>query len=115
MSQPNIVFSEAEKLKFMRMAEELENALEIERKSVKELSAFIQYRPLVEAIQRAKEKKINSPYELPNMNYWYFESDLGAWFHFSKSKARYALSDFMRAISGFPYEEPSGDSQQTPN
>lgn len=57
MSWPDIVFSEAEKLKFKRMAEELENALEIESKSVKELSAFVQYPPLVEAIQRAKEKK----------------------------------------------------------
>ena len=102
MSWPDIVFSEEDKAKFRALAIALEQELEIESQNSKEIEKFAKYPPLVEAINLAKGGNINSPLEISNMGYWYFESPLSEWFHFSKSKVRQTLSDFIRLISGFP-------------
>ncbi len=108
MNYPNIVFSESEKLKFKQMAEELEECLKIERKSFKGLEEFSRYPPLLEAIKLAKELKINSPFTLPNMGHWMFESLAAEWYH-SNSKGSELVSKFSLAIEGLPYEENESD------
>lgn len=116
MNAPSTVFSEEEKAKFQEIARVLERELDFEGKESNEIAMFSKYPPLVEAIRLAKSGDINAPLEIPNMSHWYFESPLGEWFHFSKSKARRTLSDFMRLISGFPlidvHDDPSKGASQ---
>ena len=106
MSWPDIVFSDEYKVKLKNMAELLEDALEKESNSFDELAVFAKYPPLVEAIKLAKEKKINSPLDLPNMNYWMCESPVSEWFYTGAGCSN-LVSRFSLAISGFPYEEPN--------
>lgn len=43
----------------------------------KDAAEFAEYPPLVSAIQRAKEGRIDVPEEIPNIGYWLFEKDIG--------------------------------------
>ena len=101
MSWPDIVFSEAEKEKFKRMAEALERRIAVDSKSYKDLERFSQYPPFVEAIKLANEKKIHKPLIVANTNYWYFETDLPDWM---RAEGTGMLSEFLSAIEGFPHK-----------
>jgi len=109
MSWPNIVFSDEEKQKFKEMAVALELRLDADSKNFKDLERFFEYPPLVEAIKLAKEKKINTPFVVPNMNYWYFETEISDWI---RHEGTGMLSGFLLAIKGFPYEERKDDDLQ---
>lgn len=110
MSWPDIVFSEEEKLKFQKMAVDLEEKIATDCIKFKSLDCFAKYPPFVEAIKLAKEKKINSPLIVPNTNYWYFETDLSDWM---RAEGTGMLSGFLLAIKGFPYEEIKNDDVQS--
>ena len=102
MSWPNIKFSDLEKHRIQKVAIALEKALTIESQDNKDLALFVKYPPFLEALNKARKNEIDGPWEIANMGYWYFESPLGEWFHFSKSNAHKILSEFLSLISGFP-------------
>lgn len=106
MNWPNIVFSEKEKQKFQEMAVTLELKLATDSKNFKDLERFSEYPPLVEAIRLAKEKKIDTPFVVPNTNYWFFETEISDWMRWEGTGI---LSKFLLAIEGFPYEEIKDD------
>lgn len=112
MSWPDIVFSEEEKIKFQRMALELEKRMAADSNKYKDLERFSEYPPLVEAIKLAKEKKISTPHTVPNTSYWYFETNLQDWI---RAEGAGMLSTFLSAIEGFPYEYKDGDDQNERN
>ena len=101
MSWPDIAFTEEDKINFQKMALELERRMAIDSKNFKDLERFSQYPPLIEAIRLAKEKKIDKPFNVPNTNYWFFETNLQEW---TRSVGAGVLAKFLLAIEGFPYE-----------
>lgn len=101
MSWPDIIFSEADKVNFQRMALELEKKIEVDAKSFKDLDGFSKYPPFMEALRLAKEKRIDRPLVIPNTNYWYCETNLQSWM---QEEGTGLLSRFLSAIEGFPYE-----------
>lgn len=109
MSWPNIIFSEEEKIKFQKMALELEQQMAVDSKDYEDVKRFSMYPPLVEAISRAKEKKIIQPFSVPNTNYWFFETNLQYW---TRTAGAQVLAKFLLAIEGFPYEETNNENNQ---
>lgn len=106
MSWPDVVFSEEDKIQFQKIAFALERRIAADSNKFKDLERFSQYPPFVEALRLAKEKKIDKPLEVPNMNHWYFESNLRDW---SNLEGLDLLSKFMLAIKGFPYDKMGDD------
>ncbi|ALT79059.1 hypothetical protein [Paucibacter sp. KCTC 42545] len=106
MSWPDIVFSEEDKNQFQMIAFALERRIAADSNKFKDLGIFSQYPPFVDALRLAKEKKIDKPFVVPNMNYWYFETNLQEW---SNLEGLELLSKFMLAIKGFPYNKIDED------
>jgi len=106
MSWPDIVFSEEDKNQFQVIAFALERRIASDRNKFKDLEKFSQYPPFVEALRLAKEKKIDKPMEVSNMQHWYFETNLQEWCRFEGTGM---LSKFMLAIEGFPYDKMGDD------
>jgi hypothetical protein len=106
MSWPDIVFSEEDKNQFQMIAFALERRIAADSNKFKDLEKFSQYPPFVEALRLAKEKKIDKPMEVPNMQYWYFETNLQEW---SRFEGTGILGNFMQAIKGFPYDKMGDD------
>jgi hypothetical protein len=102
MSWPDIVFSEEDKIQFQKIAFALERRIAADSKVYEDLERFSQYPPFAEALRLAKEKKIDKPLEVPNTNYWNFETNLQEW---SRFEGTGILSKFLLAINGFPYEK----------
>ena len=107
MSWPDIQFSSEEKVKFQKMAIELELRIDADSMRYKDLERFSQYPPFVEALRLAKEKKLDAPFIVPNTNYWYFETDLQDWM---RAEGTGMLSRFLSAIEGWQ-EQSGADSQ----
>jgi hypothetical protein len=102
MSWPDIVFSEDDKKQFQKIAHALERRIAADSKNYKDLERFSQYPPFVEALRLARERKIEKPHVVPNMQYWYFETNLQEW---SRFEGTGLLGNFMQAIKGFPYDK----------
>ena len=113
MSWPNIKFSELEKSRIQEVALALKKELTVESQGNKDLALFIKYPPFVEALNKACNKEMDGPCEIANMGYWYFESPLGEWFHFSKSNASQVFFEFLRLIKGFPSDSETANSDPT--
>lgn len=99
------LFSDDDKEKIRKIAIELERALEIESKANRSLCEFSESPQLVEAIRRAKTKKIAFASPIFNLTPWLFWSPLEEWFAQSDSKACRLVFEFSAAIKGFPHEE----------
>ncbi len=110
MSWPNIKFSELEKSRIQETAIALEKELAVESQDNKDLTLFIKYPPFIEALNKARKKEMDGPWEIANMGYWYFESPLGEWFHFSKTNASQIFFEFLRLIKGFPSDSKTADT-----
>lgn len=108
MSWPDIVFSEEDKDQFQKIAFALERRIAADIKKYKDLERFSQYPPFVEALRLAKEKKIDKPLEVQNMNYWFFETNLQEW-TYPGIEAGDLLGKFLLAIEGFPYGKLDDD------
>lgn len=106
MSWPDIVFSEEDKNQFQKIACSLERRIAADSNKFKDLERFSLYPPFVEALRLAKEKQIDKPLEVPNMNYWDFETNLQEWCRFEGTGM---LSKFLLAIGGFPYDKMGDD------
>ncbi|WP_090139246.1 hypothetical protein [Limnohabitans sp. DM1] len=106
MSWPDIVFCEEDKNQFQKIAFALERRIAADRNKFKDLDRFSQYPPFADALRLAKEKQIDKPLEVPNMNYWDFETNLQEW---SRFEGTGLLSKFLLAINGFPYNVMEND------
>lgn len=106
MSWPDIAFSEEDKNQFQKIALALEQRIAADRDKFEDLKRFSEYPPFVEALRLAKAKQIDKPLEVPNMNYWYFETNLQEW---SRFEGTGILGNFMQAIKGFPYDKIDDD------
>lgn len=104
MSWPDIVFSEEDKIQFQKIAFALERRIAADRNKFEDLERFSQYPPFVEALRLAKEKQIDKPLEVPNTNYWFFETNLQEWSNLGNETGG-LLGKFLLAIKGFPYEK----------
>lgn len=108
MSWPDIVFSEEDKNQFQKIAFALERRIAADRSKFKDLERFSQYPPFVEALRLAKEKQIDKPLEVANMNYWFCETNLQEW-TYPGIETGDLLGKFLLAISGFPYKKMDDD------
>ena len=108
MSWPDIVFNEDDKNQFQIIALALERRIAADRNKFKDLERFSQYPPFVEAVRLAKEKKIDKPMEVPNTNYWFFETNLQEWSNLGNETGG-LLGKFLLAIEGFPYDKMGDD------
>lgn len=113
MSWLNMKFSELEKSRIQGVAIALKKELTVESQDNKDLALFIKYPPFVEALNTACNKEMDGPCEIANMGYWYFESPLGEWFHFSKSNAHKILGEFLTLIGKIPPDSKTTDANPT--
>lgn len=108
MSWPDIVFSEEDKIQLQKIAFALERQIAADKDEFKDLEKFAQYPPFDEALRLAKEKRIDKPLTVPNMNYWDFETNLQEWCRFEGTGI---LSRFLLAIGGFSYSKLDYDGE----
>ena len=108
MSWPDIVFSEEEKIQLQKIAFALERQIAADRDNFKDLEKFAQYPPFEEALRLAKEMQIDKPMGIPNMNYWFCETNLQEWTYPGIQNFD-LLGKFLLAIGGFPYDKMGED------
>lgn len=85
-----------DKDKLREIAITLEEQLKKDASKSKDVLALSEYAPLVSAIQRAKQGLIDKPEEIPNTQYWIFETELNNYFYLSS-----LFADFLVKLKGW--------------